>query len=479
MRKKLSCLLLSGALALTFAACAFDGEEPAPPGISGPTLPPPGSSVQVLATPSPEPEASAPPAPEEPVQSAQVSSPPGLEPGALPDRDYQPWQAGYMEFLTALLRAEQDTREETVAYAGLAVDDRGVTAEFSIYEEPPLPLTTVMSWPPEDYCLYDVDKDGVPELFVRYGTCEADFTTQCYTWRDGQIVCIGEFRSGHSALYTCPGKSAVLRAAGHMGYAELYEYPMEGGRLTEEREIFSEEDVQDYTPTDEIVPGAEYIESYYTWLGEYDMYKGYAPDSEWSGFDDGRPHTSGSLAMVLPICDWYDGPAATGDSSETARTAILAALNGETKLYGASGDHFYGDIGWTTWEEYIQPGAACPYNDDPLEVIWHAWMDMNGDGQEELLLKVVTMRGEDGAGEDGDRPWTLESAVMLSEQEGTVYAYFFGFYDDAEAFYDDGTVRQYGQNYRLSFWKNQCYQYIARRGPSARPVKWADGSPAG
>ena len=460
MRKKLSCLLLSGALVLTLAACASTGEEPASPGVSGPTLPPPGSSVQVLATPSPEPEASAPPASEEPVQSAQVS---GLELGAPTNRIYQPWQVGYMEFLTALLRAEQDTREETVAYAGLAVDDRGVTAEFSIYEEPPLPLTTVMSWLSEDYSLYDVDEDGVPELFVKYGKAEAGFTTQCYTWRDGQTVCIGEFRSGHSALYTCPGKSAVLRSEGHMGYKEVYEYPMEGGKLTEEREIFSEEDVRDYTPTDEIVPGAEYIESYYTRGGTED-------DSYWTGQ---VPYSMGK-ALVLPICDWGVGPAATGNSSGTARTAILAALNGETKLYGASGDHFYGDVGPTTWEEYIQPKGAYPYNDDPLETTRYVWLDMNGDGQEELLLRVVTSRGEDNG-----QPWVSESTVVFSEQDGTVYAYFFGFYDDADAFCDDGTVQQYGQNYRLSFWKNQCYQYIAGRDPSARPVKWVDGSPAG
>ena len=209
------------------------------------------------------------------------------------------------------------------------------------------------------------------------------------------------------------------------------------------------------------------------------MYKGYAPESEWYGYDDGRPHASAGQALLLPVCDWYDGPAVTGASSEAARAAILAALNGETGLYGASGDHFNGDVGWTTWAEYIQPGAAYGYNEEPLEVIRHAWLDMNGDGQEELLLQVVTQRGEDGAGEDGSRPWTIESTVVLSEQEGTVYAYFFGFFDETDAFCDDGTVLNFGEIQKLSFWKDQCYQYIAQRDPSAQPVKWVDGAPAG
>ena len=59
---------------------------------------------------------------------------------------------------------------------------------------------------------------------------------------------------------------------------------------------------------------------------------------------------------------------------------------------------------------------------------------------------------------------------------GTVYAYFFGFYDDQEAFRDDGTIRQYDGNLRLSFWKDQCYQYTVPDS-SAQPVEWVEGAP--
>lgn len=453
MKQKWICLALAGALALGLAACTPGAVAPA----DSPAPSRPGSTAAVSAEPSgpeltePAPELTEPPASEEP----GLSSPPWLEAGVLPDREYQPWQLAYMDFLT-LLQTQKTTWE------------------------PGGEGTQVGS---ESYSLYDVDKDGVPELFVKFGTCEADFFARCYTlYKDNSgrnvVVMAAQFPFGHSALYTCPDKNGFLQHEGHMGYAELYEYgPLADGELPQGREIFSEEDVWEYTEPGEIVPGAEYIESYYTQLGEYDMYKGYAPESEWSGYDDGRPHPSAGQALLLPVCDWGVGPAPTGNSSEAARTAILAALGGERPLYGASGDHFYGDVGWTTWEEYIQPGGAWPYNDQPLEITHNAWLDMNGDGQEELLLKVVTMRGEDGAGEDGSAPWTSESTVVLSEQEGTVYAYFFGFFDTQDAFYDDGTVGQYGGHYRLSFWKNQCYQYMAPRDPSARPVKWVEGPP--
>ena len=448
MRQKTICLLLAGVLALSLTACAPAGEETSPtPFLSVPASAEP--SGPALAAPTPEP--SAPPASEEPDQSTELSGPPWLELGALPGREYEPWQVAYMDFLT-LLQTQQTTWEPG-----------GVGERVGS----------------ESYSLYDVDKDGVPELFVKFGTCEADFFARCYTlYRDNSgrdvVVMAAQFPFGHSTLYTSPDKNGFLRHEGHMGHAGLYEYgPLADGEMPPEREISCEEDVWEYTEPGEIVPGAEAIDYYYTQLGEYDMYKGYAPDSEWSGYDDGRPHPSEGQALVLPVCDWYDGPAATGDSSATARAAILAALSGETELYGASGDHFYGDVGRTTWETYIQPGSAYPYNDQPLEITHNAWLDMNGDGQEELLLRVGEPKQAD------DAVSRMRYTVVLSEQEGAVYAYFFGFFDETDAFWDDGTIGQYDVHCRLSFWKDQCYQYIAPRSPSAQPVKWVDGSPVG
>lgn len=473
MRKRLSCLLLSGALALGLAACALGGEAPGP---SRPVETEAPSQPHQIAPPSEAlglpPELSGPPAVE-------------LDLTELPDREYQPWQTAYMEFLTGLLRAEQgnldaffqhgpyfDPSEERpdgeAGYVGLAVDDRGICYMNAGRQ---LSMTEVMEMGSETYSLYDVDRDGVPELFVSYG----GWIAQCYTYRDGQIVCIGEFDMKDSGLYSHPEKDAVLLHGGRMGYYELYEYPMEDGRLGEAREIFSEGPVDAWTEAEEIVPGAEPIPYFYTWLGIYQRnYASYAPESEY--LVDDQIHASAGKALLLPICDWYDGPAVTGGDLGQARTAILAALDGEAQIYGASGDHFYGDVGWTTWEEYIQPGAAYFYNERPLETVGHAWMDMNGDGQEECLLRVVTSRGEDdGNGE----PWTLEATVVLTEQDGTVYAYLFGFYEDADDFRDDGTILNFGETWKLSFWKGQCYAYYAQRDPSAGPVEWLGGAPKG
>ncbi len=454
MRQKLTCLLLSGALALGLAACAAGEEAPGqttsqPAETSAPSQPaesiPPSQPVETV----PPSEATS--------LRPEPSGPPALEED-LPQRDYQPWQVGYMDFLTALAQAELDTREAEAAYAGLAVDQRKIYC-MDAGEE--LGMIQVMAMGSEYYYLYDVDKDGVPELFVQYGYCEAAFTTQCYTYRDGQVVCIGEFDMGHSALYTYPDKSAVLRSEGHMGYSEVYEYPMEDGVLTEERVLFTEEDVRDYTPTDEIVPGAEPIRWLYTRRGEDDQ-------SYWTG----RAPYSAGKALLLPICDWGVGRPATGNSSETARTAILAALRGEGEVYGASGDHFNGDVGPMPWEEYVQTVTAVPNAQVTANVTAHFWLDMNGDGQEECVLHL------ESEVQRSEETWSGEDMVMLSEQDGVVYAYCFDFYD-RDSIRTDGTIQEYDGRLALSFWKDQCYEYYVEADGSAPAVKWVDGPPAG
>ena len=448
MRKKLPCLLLAGALALGLAAC--DAAVPDQ------------TSTQPVETDAPtRPIGSAPPSlalglPPEP------TDPPAAEDG-LPDRDYRPWQTAYMDFLSGLARADEDTRGMVTesgeyywpAYEGLAVDDRGVCC---LDAGEPMRMTLVMALGSESYSLHDVDGDGVPELFVKYGSFEAAYTTQCYTYRDGQVVCVGEFSSGHSSLYTCPGKSAVVRSEGHMGYHEVYEYPMEEGVLTEEREIFSEEKVDFYTATDEIVPGAEYIPWFYTRRGEDDTW------SDWRGRD---PYSLGK-ALLLPICDYYDGPAVTGDSTEQAREAILAALKGEAEVYGASGDHFNGDIGLAVWEEYIRILMDVPNAKTTARVAAHFWLDLNGDGQEECVVRVESEIQRD------EETWGGEELVILSFQDGTVYAYTLH-----EEFLADGTIWNYSIRTALSFWRDQCYEYAVEGDSAAQPVKWLDGSPAG
>ncbi len=58
------------------------------------------------------------------------------------------------------------------------------------------------------YYIYDIDKNNVPELIVKYGTCEADYKYNFYTYKGGDAKC----------FYTTDG-----------GYAELRDYPRGNG----------------------------------------------------------------------------------------------------------------------------------------------------------------------------------------------------------------------------------------------------------
>ena len=85
-----------------------------------------------------------------------------------------------------------------------------------------------------EYTLYDIDKDGVPELIVKIGTCEADYRGEIYTFSASraQLVC-DDLGLGHSGLYTDPGRNGLILMGGHMGYAWAERLCLENGSLVE------------------------------------------------------------------------------------------------------------------------------------------------------------------------------------------------------------------------------------------------------
>ena len=52
-----------------------------------------------------------------------------------------------------------------------------------------------------DYYLYDMDGDGVKELLLQEGTCEADYMYQVYTIANGAAVSLGELSGGHTSVF--------------------------------------------------------------------------------------------------------------------------------------------------------------------------------------------------------------------------------------------------------------------------------------
>ena len=104
------------------------------------------------------------------------------------------------------------------------------------------------------YLLYDVDKDGIPEMVIKTGTCEADYTGTLYTFRNGKAEKVDIFGLGHSSLYSYPEGNGIVIHNGHMGFAYGMHLTLRDGVLDGE-EIF-EDDLNSRLMEDE---NAEYI----------------------------------------------------------------------------------------------------------------------------------------------------------------------------------------------------------------------------
>lgn len=115
------------------------------------------------------------------------------------------------------------------------------------------------------YLYYDVDKNGIPELITKTGTCEADYTGTIYYFQNGRVEKAGDFSLSHASLYSDPVNNGVILGRGSMGWSCAIRYSLRYGYLTENP--FFEESLDldanpdaEYTEIEELVPGSEYLE---------------------------------------------------------------------------------------------------------------------------------------------------------------------------------------------------------------------------
>ena len=109
------------------------------------------------------------------------------------------------------------------------------------------------------YSLFDIDSNGIPELFVKKGNCEANFTYHVYTFENDQAKFLGTTIGGHSTLYgrTSGTSGELLLRMAHMGCQRIYELNYANGNIT--TKMVMDEYVPagiDYFKTDYPVPWA-------------------------------------------------------------------------------------------------------------------------------------------------------------------------------------------------------------------------------
>ena len=250
------------------------------------------------------------------------------------------------------------------------------------------------------YTLYDIDKDGVPELIVKIGTCEADYRGEIYTFSNGraQFVC-DDLGLGHSGLYTDPGRNGLILMGGHMGYAWAERLCLENGSLVG-AELLYEDDLNERLQSDpdagyvypgDVVPGSVYLNLYRLEL-RLPLYR----YEEIMGCLEGR---------FPDAVAWEDYPP-QGDPD-----FFQKILQSNTEVVAVSADGFTRSPGRIGFQDLLKQDAAADWMEADLQIVSTCLADLNGDGQLECIVDLS--RDEYGS----------LMRFFLSEQDGTVYAY--------------------------------------------------------
>ncbi|MBQ3132467.1 MAG: hypothetical protein IJC24_07135, partial [Clostridia bacterium] len=84
------------------------------------------------------------------------------------------------------------------------------------------------------YTLYDMDRNGIPELFLRTGTCEADYVYNVYTILpdEGEVYKMGQISGGHNVLAGIGEAGSILVHFGHQGSESIVKYTYENGQFS-------------------------------------------------------------------------------------------------------------------------------------------------------------------------------------------------------------------------------------------------------
>lgn len=111
------------------------------------------------------------------------------------------------------------------------------------------------------YTLYDMDKDGTPELLIQYGTAEDDFLIAVYTYRNGELKELADkLPGGHTSFAYDYAADQFVLAHGHMGHGLMTWYDLdENGEF---RSLIS---------TDSFYYGSEDSPTYDDYMAQYNV----------------------------------------------------------------------------------------------------------------------------------------------------------------------------------------------------------------
>lgn len=342
-------------------------------------VPDPLPSVSVSPAPTPT------PAPSPTPPTADVALTYDLE-------ELEPWQTAYIQ----LLEGELERGEENFA-------------------------EDINSTDMPRYYLYDMDKDGVPELFLIY---DGYYSGIVYTYQQNEVKALNKgteddsFWLVDSVLYSYPDGDGVLRYCASNAWSwQIGLFSLKEGRLSF--------DILDQASSEEEPLEPINIQDYY-------------PDSRYLNDYSALVTAPERGINFLPIVNYPNPPKAdrlSSEQQEQEEKLVQDVIDGDGWFYCVS--EYDDDNGWVTLEEYCQ-GKHTTLSDTQ-------WQDLNGDGVREAVLR------------------SSYHGLILSAQDGVVYGYDLDFVETVElnrrtGIFEDRTRSHGYYSFRVYFAKNQYYE---------------------
>ena len=259
------------------------------------------------------------------------------------------------------------------------------------------------------YTLYDIDKDGIPELFLRFGESTVFQRMKVFSSdQKGKTALLKEYGCGGDYLAAYPDANGILRCHARMNSQSVMHWEKRGNVIKETGPIFREDvSAAQYTEIGEIVAGS--VE-----LAEFQA-------------DDPHP--------LLRYEDWSNALSAIPSSGGGKRAAdqrfpnndrafFTKVINGEisvipgmvskTSCYDYWSEPEHTKTSFSAFFQFMAQELDRDYEPEENTAFHIFYSDLDGDGQLEAICSLIP----------GEMDNTLvRFSIILSEQAGTVYAY--------------------------------------------------------
>ncbi len=255
------------------------------------------------------------------------------------------------------------------------------------------------------YALYDIDKDGVPEMILHFGFSEAYEFYNVYAYQRGKVVLLHTWPCGGDYLATYPKGNGILRCHARQGYQTVFLWTVSGNSIAESDPIFSEGDVYgSYTAPGEIVSGSTYLNEYpVSDLLPVLLYESWEKDLD-------PLSAGGKTDKMIPI-----------QYPENDSGFFQKVLNNQIPVIPAKISMKHNEY-WpvpdskgTIFSDYIDYIAQRFGQDAKAQTKYDVfYSDLNGDRQADAACSIHIQN---------DERYSRAFTIFLCEQSGSVYAY--------------------------------------------------------